>query len=360
MRIAALSAIGTLLLAFQAHALDADLYTRALERYTVDVDDIASTRVDYAALRTSQEWGALVRSLREADPRRLESRDETLAFWINAYNILAIDLVRRHYPVDGIRSIGGFLSPVWKKEAGEIGGRAYTLHEIEHEILRPMGEPRIHGAIVCASLSCPPLRREPYRAEDLDAQLDDNMRRWLADPRKGARVDRSARTLHLSPIFDWFAEDFGEDVLPFVAAYLPQEDARWIRQQGRALRIRYLRYEWSLNDLGEGRRSRSGQLRGRSLGQARVDPDLAGERAVDGAAVGDLEQTLALELAQVARQLESPVDAVDPGWLRLTAFAVGGVDLLVAQPHGHALERKLLAARIEPQGHAGTGAERGE
>jgi hypothetical protein len=91
--------------------------------------------------------------------------------------------VRRHYPIDSIRSIGSFFSPVWKKTAGEIGGRSYTLYEIEHEILRPMGEPRIHAAIVCASLSCPPLRREPYRAAELEAQLEDNVRRWLADPR---------------------------------------------------------------------------------------------------------------------------------------------------------------------------------
>lgn len=248
MRTAALAALGSLLLAIQASALDGELYARVLERHTVSVDDIASTRVDYAALRSSEEWDALVRSLRESDPARLKSRNEKLAFWINAYNILAIDLVQRHYPVESIRQVGGLLSPVWKKEAGQIDGRAYTLHEIEHEILRPMGEPRIHAAIVCASLSCPPLRREPYRAEDLDAQLEDNVRRWLADPRKGARIDRATNTLTLSPILDWFADDFGGGVVPFVAAHLPAEDGRWIRSQEQALRIRYFEYDWSLND----------------------------------------------------------------------------------------------------------------
>lgn len=247
MRIAALAALGTVLLAAQANALDGDLYGRVLDRYTVPVEDVASTRVDYAALRSSEEWNALMRSLRESDPQRLGSRDEKLAFWINAYNVLAIDLVRRNYPVDSIRSIGSFFSPVWKKEAGEIAGRAYTLDQIENEILRPMGEPRIHAAIVCASLSCPPLRREPYRAAELDAQLEDNVRRWLADPRKGARIDRSARTLSLSPIFKWFAKDFGESVLPFVIAHLPDEDARWVRAQESALHIRYLDYDWSVN-----------------------------------------------------------------------------------------------------------------
>ena len=160
--------------------------------------------------------------------------------------------MRHHYPIDSIRSIGGLFSPVWKKPAGEIAGRPYTLHEIEHEILRPMGEPRIHAAIVCASLSCPPLRREPYRAAELDAQLDDNSRRWLSDPRKGARIDRSSRTLHLSPILDWFAEDFDGGVVAFVGAHLPADEAEWLRAQGRALRVRYFDYDWSLNDAAPG------------------------------------------------------------------------------------------------------------
>jgi hypothetical protein len=248
MRIAIVAALVVTFSAPAARGLDDAGWAAILERHTVAVDDIASTRVDYRALQRSEAWEALLRSLRESDPSRLRERDEKLAFWINAYNILAIELVRRHYPIDSIRSIGWLFSPVWKKPAGEIAGRSYTLHEIEHEILRPMGEPRIHAAIVCASLSCPPLRREPYRAAELDAQLDDNSRRWLRDPRKGARVDRSRRTLHLSPIFDWFAEDFDGGILPFVGAHLPAAEAEWLRAQGAGVRVRYLDYDWRVND----------------------------------------------------------------------------------------------------------------
>ena len=236
----------------EARAQDVVLYAKMLESHTVAVEDIASTRVDYGALRSSKDWRELVTSLRDSQPDRLRSRNEKLAFWINAYNILAIDLVQRNYPVDSIRSIGGFFSPVWKMTAGRIAGRDYTLNEIEHEILRPMAEPRIHAAIVCASLSCPPLRREPYRASALDAQLTDNVRRWLADPRKGARIDRSSNTLHLSPILDWFSEDFGDDVVPFVAAHLPTDDASFLRARRSALRVRYMDYDWSLNDTAPG------------------------------------------------------------------------------------------------------------
>ncbi len=95
MRIAALAALALTLSAAAARALDEGLYATILAEHTVAVDDIASTRVDYDALRTSKAWGALLRSLHGSAPSRLRARNEKLAFWINAYNILAIDLVRR-------------------------------------------------------------------------------------------------------------------------------------------------------------------------------------------------------------------------------------------------------------------------
>jgi hypothetical protein len=241
--------VGVSRIASSAGALDEAGYAAVLAQDTVAVSDLASTRVDYAALRSSPEWDALIRSLAGANPSRLRTREERLAFWINAYNILAIDLVLRHYPQDSIRGIGSLFSPVWKRPAGRIGGRTYSLDEVENEILRPMGDPRIHGAIVCASLSCPPLRREPYRAETLDEQLQDNVRRWLADPRKAARIDLRTRTIWLSPIFDWFEEDFRGGVLPFVAAHLaPAQRARLASIGGEEASVEYLSYDWSLND----------------------------------------------------------------------------------------------------------------
>ncbi len=253
MRIAVLMMLVLAGAAPTAHALDLELYASILEANTVAVDDIASTRVDYAALQKSVPWETLIRSLRDSDPASLASRNERLAFWINAYNILAIDVVQRHYPIDSIRSIGGLLTPVWKQPAGTIGGRSHTLDEIENEILRPLREPRIHAAIVCASLSCPPLRREPYRATELDAQLDDNVRRWLADPRKGSRIDRADHVLFVSRIFDWFSGDFG-DVPSFVASHRSAEDGAWIREQGQSLAIRYFDYDWNLNGIEPARR----------------------------------------------------------------------------------------------------------
>ena len=103
----------------------------------------------------------LVASLAASDPSALRGRDEQLAFWSNAYNILAMDLVVEHAPEQSIKDIGSLFFPVWKKPAGKIGGKTYSLDEIEHGIVRPLGDPRAHVAVICASLSCPPLRREP-------------------------------------------------------------------------------------------------------------------------------------------------------------------------------------------------------
>ena len=241
---------GLLGVSASAAALDLDLYAQLLERHTRAVEDIASTRVDYAAVSRDPDWRLLLRSLEASQTDALEGR-EAMAFWINAYNILAIEVVARNYPVASIKDVGSLLRPVWKRRAGTIDGREVTLDGIEHRTLRPLGDPRIHGAIVCASLSCPPLRREPYREEPLDAQLDDNVRRWLADPRKGVAVDPDGRTLRASSIFKWFAKDFEAQggVLAFLERHGPDAVRALLREEGERIRLRYLDYDWSLNDL---------------------------------------------------------------------------------------------------------------
>ncbi len=249
-RLMLVAALGS---ASSAAALDLDAYASLLSAHTAEVEDLATVRVDYAGLVDSAEWAGLVESLAATGPPPPDRRDAHLAFWINAYNILAIDLVRAHYPVAGIKDIGSFLRPVWKRPAGRVGGREVTLDEVEHQILRPLGEPRIHAAIVCASASCPPLRREPYRAETLDSQLDDNTRVWLADPRKGSRVDGD--DLEISPILDWFEEDFEASggVLAFLARHGP-EAVRARAARSPAPDLETFSYDWSLNDLATTRR----------------------------------------------------------------------------------------------------------
>ncbi len=249
--LAPLVALACLTTAARADGFDARLYAELLVRHTRAVPDPARTRVDYAALAHSADWKKLVAGLARADPGQLDGRAERLAFWINAYNVLAIDLVARNYPVESIRDLGSFLRPVWKREAGRVGGEPVTLDRIEHGILRPMGEPRIHAAIVCASVSCPTLRREPWRAGELDAQLDDSLRRWLADPDKGLRVDRERGVLRLSKVFDWFEGDFAGrgGVLAFLEPSMPDAARGWLAAHQGRVEVAYLDYDWRLNDL---------------------------------------------------------------------------------------------------------------
>ena len=116
----------------------------------------------------------------------LAGERERFAFWANAYNLLAIKAVLDQYPTRSIRDGGSLLQPIWKKKVGTVAGREYALDDIEHGILRrEFKEPRVHFAIVCASLSCPDLRPEPFGAERLDAQLDEQTRAFLANPTKG-------------------------------------------------------------------------------------------------------------------------------------------------------------------------------
>lgn len=234
----------------ERNGIDLALYDRLLERHTVAVDDVVGTRVDYAALRRADEWKRLAAQVRAARPSSLE-RDERLAFWINAYNILTIDLILDHYPVESIRDIGSFLFPVWNRTIATIEGRALSLGDIEHEILREMGEPRIHGAIVCASTSCPPLARSAFRAERIDEDLDRAMRRFLASPEKGLAIDRDRDRVRISKIFDWFEEDFEPmgGVRATLARYAAPADAAWLRGTGADARIVYLDYDWTLNDV---------------------------------------------------------------------------------------------------------------
>jgi len=242
--------------------------------------DTAGTRVDYAALKRSSAWQKLVFQLGRARPRSLASRADQLAFWINAYNILAIQMVVDHYPVASIRDIGSFLRPVWKRTAGRIDGESISLDEIEHDVLRKLGEPRIHAAIVCASTSCPSLRREPYTAEGLDDQLESSTRAWIASPTKGLAIDEAAGAVRLSRIFDWFASDFEKSggVLAFVADHASPVQRAWLRENGARARIEYFEYDWTLNDVasrsaaaGRGRHPEVGAPAGRVASPERRD-----------------------------------------------------------------------------------------
>jgi hypothetical protein len=169
----------------------------------------------------------------------LEGREEKLAFYINVYNILAIKMVLDHWPVESIKDAGSLFRPVWGKTAGMIGGKKVSLDDIENNFLRPMNEPRIHFAIVCASVSCPDLRTEPFIAAHLDTQLDAQVRGFLHNQKKGVWVDE--KEIHVSRIFSWFEKDFVRKggIETFIKRYRPDLPKIEIDVD--------VNYDWSLN-----------------------------------------------------------------------------------------------------------------
>lgn len=253
MRAGALAgALLLLIAAAPAAAFDEALYARLLLRHTRETPDAAGVRVAYSALRADRDWARLVTGLGAASTKVPRRRAGAIAFWINAYNILVIETVARGYPVESIRDLGSPIWPVWKHREIAVAGELRSLDEIEHEILRPMGDPRIHAALVCASVSCPPLAREPWQADRLDEMFDAALSSWLGDARKGLRIDREHGRVFVSKVFDWFADDFGDDpsaLLAFVLPHVAVADRIWLSAHREQVEIEYLRYDWRLNDL---------------------------------------------------------------------------------------------------------------
>lgn len=206
---------------------------------------VADGRVDYAGVaKDRQLLSTYTVSLREADPSKLPSKPAQLAFWINAYNACVFKGVLDHRPIQSVKDVKGFFDRLTYR----VAGRDLTLNEIE-SAGRALGDWRIHFAVVCASASCPPIRSEAYTAEWLDAQLTEQVKRFLGNRRDGLRIEGS--TLWASPIFKWYAKDFvqgtmtADSLAAVLGQYLSPDILQAIR--GRKLALRFLHYDWSLN-----------------------------------------------------------------------------------------------------------------
>lgn len=211
--------------------------------------------VDYAAWKSAaadqQALDGYLRLLSSASLSGKTTREARLAFWINAYNTVTVKGILREYPTSSIRNHTAKLYGynIWKDLVLPVEGRNYSLEQIEHEVLRKLSEPRIHFAIVCASIGCPRLLNRAYTASELDEQLSVNAKAFFADKTKFT-YDARRRTIQVSPILEWFATDFGAttaDQMRTIAPYLPDEAAKKLAQSG-AANVGYLDYDWNLND----------------------------------------------------------------------------------------------------------------
>lgn len=231
--------------------------------------------VDYQSLQEEQELlNSYLESLDSVSSKDMEtwSRDEQLAFWINAYNAFTVRVILDHYPIS-TWTVKGLVVPrnsiiqihgAWKKLSWEVAGESLTLDQIEHTIIRPRyQEPRIHFSIVCASIGCPDLRREAFVALDLEQQLHEQTLAYLGDPDKGVRFDFEERRISVSRIFKWFTEDFAvygaansefsqhsgkaRIVLGYLSPYFPDTHSQALLRSEN-LDFDYLSYDWTLND----------------------------------------------------------------------------------------------------------------
>ena len=200
--------------------------------------------VNYPGIKADPRLDEYLDYLALADPAAFATDQARLAFWINAYNALAIKGI-----LDGL-SPNGLLARVifFRTTDYTLAGREINLYDLERDIIIPFNEPRIHFAINCASASCPILGAAPYVAEQLEPQLEAATRAFINDSDKN-RFDLAANTASISKIFDWFEADFERaagSVQKYLAGYLADpEAALHLARDG--FEVRYLDYDWSLN-----------------------------------------------------------------------------------------------------------------
>lgn len=209
--------------------------------------------VDYAGIKANKPLDSWLTSL--ATATEPTSRADRMAFWLNAYNALTVDLIADNYPLASIMDLDG--GKVWDTRSFSVAGRQVSLNDIEHRILRPLADARVHAALNCASRGCPPLQKKAYAGTTLDAQLQDAARAWMNS--NGIQIDAPNRTVKLNRIFEWYGGDFytgkhtnipgvegrQEAALDFALRYLPADKGAYLKQGGYTLG--WIEYDWALN-----------------------------------------------------------------------------------------------------------------
>lgn len=204
--------------------------------------------VDYGRIKNqADKLESYLEILAGARPDELKP-DEKMAFYINLYNAWTVKLILEKYPdLKSIKDLGTLFKSPWKKKIVRVNNKRISLDEVEHGILRPhFKDPRIHFAVNCASKGCPPLRSEPYSGITLDAQLDDATTSFLNDT---TRNRMEGNVLHVTKIFKWFKQDFQGGIVKFILKYAKTDLKKALTENKNKITVKYLDYDWSLNDL---------------------------------------------------------------------------------------------------------------
>lgn len=212
------------------------------------------TTVNYAQLKTdSKALGSYLASISAVSDSEFKAMNEAqrLAFLINAYNAFTVQLIVENYPVKSIKDIGGVFSSPWKKKFFKLFGKDTSLDNIEHDMIRKdFKEPRIHFAVVCASIGCPALMGQAFTADKLEEMLENGAKLFLSDSSRN-RINAAEKKLELSSIFKWYGDDFrknGATLEDFVAQRITTDPEVRAQIKDKVLKISFLPYDWNLNE----------------------------------------------------------------------------------------------------------------
>lgn len=222
-------------------------WQQLLDKYLVVADSgIHLFRYGAVSSKDKQQLSQYIRELANIPPATL-TKDQQMAYWINLYNALTVQLILDAYPVSSIKRVGSWfnLGP-WDQDVVKVAGYQLSLNDIEHRILRPIWQdPRIHYAVNCASIGCPNLAKQAYRASQLEAMLEQQAQEFINHPR-GVRIIKNQ--LHLSSIYHWYQDDFG--TFSQLKQHLQQYASPALKQALATVSEHYEHdYDWSLNEI---------------------------------------------------------------------------------------------------------------
>ena len=243
--------------------IDHSSYDKLLQKY-VDKNGMVAYKAWHASATDRQTLTNYLAHLSQASLNQPASREAQLAYWINAYNAVTLEGILRVYPTSSIKNHTKALGyNIWKNLLLHTGDRKLSLEDIEHKVLRKMNEPRIHFAIVCASIGCPRLLNRAYFPQTLGKQLVVNTQDFFS---RSQNLQVSGNTLNMSKIMEWYGSDFAQSPqqqAQVLAKYFPQS-AQQVVASGN-FGVGYLGYDWNLN---EGTTVNNGTTNGSSNGSS--------------------------------------------------------------------------------------------
>jgi len=254
--------------------MGSEMWDRVVKKYVSvgELEGIPVNLVDFKSVKNDSDFNGYLTFLRTANLTGF-TKNQTYAFYINVYNVLAVNMIIENacetdlfgkcgklvsiHDID--RYLGLIYGGVWDKRAGIVGGKEWSLDNVEDFLRDPKPykeDPRLHSCIVCASISCPNLRTEAYVPERIDAQMTDNFNIFINNTKKGMYVDRDSKTVTVSLIFDWFESDFVDyagGVIDFILLYLNQShpDYNWLQANKKTAKINHFHYNWNVNSIKE-------------------------------------------------------------------------------------------------------------